>query len=66
MTSTSHNLIENTVGCTVAGDTTGNIVGSDPALGPLDDNGGPTETHAPLAGSPAIDAGSGDCPPSTS
>ncbi len=28
----------------------------DPLLGPLQDNGGPTETHALLAGSPAIDA----------
>ena len=28
-----------------------------PLLGPLADNGGPTETHALLAGSPAIDAG---------
>jgi hypothetical protein len=29
----------------------------DPLLGPLDDNGGPTLTHALLSGSPAIDAG---------
>jgi parallel beta-helix repeat protein len=28
----------------------------DPLLGPLRDNGGPTETHALMAGSPAIDA----------
>ena len=37
---------------------------TDPKLGPLSDNGGPTRTHALLAGSPAIDAG-GDlgCPP---
>jgi len=27
----------------------------DPMLGPLQDNGGPTETHALLPGSPAID-----------
>ena len=33
------------------------IVGSpDPLLGPLQDNGGPTETHALMTGSPAIDA----------
>jgi hypothetical protein len=32
-------------------------------LGPLADNGGPTETHALLAGSPAIDAGlNAPCP----
>ena len=30
---------------------------ADPMLGPLADNGGPTKTHAPLPGSPAIDAG---------
>jgi hypothetical protein len=31
---------------------------ADPLLGPLQENGGPTETMAPAAGSPAIDAGS--------
>ena len=36
---------------------------TNPNLGPLQDNGGPTLTLALLAGSPAIDAGSGDCPP---
>jgi hypothetical protein len=30
----------------------------DPGLGPLADNGGPTQTHALLPGSPAVDAGS--------
>ncbi len=30
-------------------------------LGPLQDNGGPTFTHALLEGSPAIDAGGSDC-----
>ncbi|TWT48390.1 right-handed parallel beta-helix repeat-containing protein [Botrimarina hoheduenensis] len=36
----------------------GNQLGvADPLLGPLQPNGGPTPTHAPLAGSPAIDAG---------
>jgi CSLREA domain-containing protein len=30
---------------------------TDPMLGPLADNGGPTKTHALLAGSPAIDQG---------
>ncbi len=39
------------------------LVNTDPLLGPLADNGGPTQTHALLAGSPAIDAGSDDCPP---
>ena len=34
-----------------------NLIGVDPLLGPLQDNGGPTFTHAPLPGSPVIDAG---------
>ena len=33
------------------------ITGQDPKLGPLTNNGGPTETRALLHGSPAIDAG---------
>jgi parallel beta-helix repeat protein len=44
-------------------DLNGNLVGSstapmDPLLAPLADNGGPTQTCAPLPGSPAIDRGS--------
>ncbi len=36
---------------------------TDPLLGPLADNGGPTSTHALLAGSPAIDtADAASCP----
>ena len=39
------------------------LPGRDPLLGPLADNGGPSETAIPLAGSPAIDAGAADgCP----
>jgi hypothetical protein len=43
-------------------DANGNLIGGavdriDPLLGPLADNGGPTMTHALMAGSPAIDAG---------
>jgi hypothetical protein len=33
------------------------LVGTDPMLGPLADNGGPTWTHLLSAGSPAVDAG---------
>jgi predicted outer membrane repeat protein len=33
------------------------LMSTDPLLGPLQDNGGPTLTHAPLPGSPAIDQG---------
>ena len=41
------------------------LVGVDPLLSPLQDNGGPTETHALLAGSPAIDAGDDLAAPGT-
>lgn len=41
---------------TAVGAGTGNVVG-DPQLGPLTVNGGTTQTHLPIAGSPAIDAG---------
>ena len=34
----------------------GDLPNTDPLLGPLASNGGPTQTHALLAGSPAIDA----------
>jgi len=37
-------------------DATGDLSNTDPLLGPLADNGGPTMTHALLSGSPAIDA----------
>ncbi|MFI5457310.1 MAG: beta strand repeat-containing protein [Isosphaerales bacterium] len=40
----------------------GNIVGVDPLLGPLANNGGPTETMALSPGSPAIDTGSATIP----
>src|SRR5213075_1032507 len=32
-------------------------INTDPKLGPLQDNGGPTFTHAPACNSPAIDHG---------
>ena len=42
---------------------TGDQQGVDPLLGPLADNGGATQTHALLPGSPAIDTGTnGSCP----
>jgi hypothetical protein len=37
----------------------------DPLLGPLANNGGPTQTHALLAGSPAIDKGDNTGAPAT-
>lgn len=55
--SLGHNLIQNASGWTNVGTGTGDLVGLDPMIGPLQDNGGPTWTHALLPGSPAIDAG---------
>jgi hypothetical protein len=55
--SKGYNLIQDTTGCQIDGDTTGNITGVAPLLGPLADNGGPTLTRALLPGSVAIDAG---------
>lgn len=52
------NLIETiSAGCDLDGDPTGNVTGVDPLLDALADNGGATQTHALLDGSPAIDAG---------
>jgi CSLREA domain-containing protein len=63
LTSLGYNLIGiESAGCDLTGDETGNVSGN-ALLGPLADNGGPTLTHTLLAGSPAIDAGSPDCPP---
>lgn len=55
--SLGHNLIQDTGGCTITGDTTGNQIGMSPKLDNLAENGGSTMTHALLVGSPAIDAG---------
>jgi len=58
ITSDGHNLVEDPatdIGFTNGVD--GDIVGSDPVIGPLQDNGGPTDTHALQFGSPAIEAG---------
>ncbi len=57
-TSQGYNLLENTDSAIILGTTTGNIIGVDPQLAALADNGGLTLTHALLAGSPALDAGS--------
>jgi hypothetical protein len=57
LTSQGYNLIGNASSCTLSGNTTGNLLGVNPWLGSLQDNDGPTFTHALLPGSPAIDAG---------
>jgi hypothetical protein len=53
--SLGHNIIGTATGFTNLVST--DLVGVDPKLGPLEDNGGATLTHALLTGSPAIDAG---------
>jgi RTX calcium-binding nonapeptide repeat (4 copies) len=60
VTSGGHNLLRATAGCTFASGT-GDLVGPDPLLGPLADNGGPTLTHALASGSPAVNAGGPSC-----
>jgi uncharacterized repeat protein (TIGR01451 family) len=56
--SQDYNLVESPDGFHLAGPGDYNITGQDPLLGPLNDNGGDTPTHALQAGSPAIDRGS--------
>lgn len=56
ITSGRYNLIETSLACAILGDTTGNIHGADPELGPLQDNSGPTYTHAIPQTSKAVDA----------
>ena len=53
-TSAGVNLISDQGSCAFTG---GLPIGGDPMLGPLTDNGGPTLTHLPMAGSPVIDIG---------
>src|SRR5665213_1594452 len=60
--SQGYNLIRDLSTCILAGDLTGNLIGVDPLLTGLLDNGGPTLTHALSAGSPALDAGSPTAP----
>lgn len=60
-----YSLIQNLAGCLFLSPSTGVITNTDPGLGPLQDNGGATLTHALLADSPAIDTGNPDTPGST-
>jgi hypothetical protein len=54
MTSQGYNVSSDNT-CNFNG--TGDLNNTDPKLGPLQDNGGPTQTHGLLSGSPAIDSG---------
>ena len=55
VTSLGYNLASDNGGGVLTGP--GDQINTDPLLGPLQDNGGPTFTHALLSGSPAINAG---------
>jgi CSLREA domain-containing protein len=63
VTSKGHNLLGTKQDCNFELGI-GDLLGFNPTLGPLQDNGGPTVTYALLAGSAAIDAGDNSfCPP---
>jgi CSLREA domain-containing protein len=55
LTSEGYNLIDQSAGCTIAGDPTGNLLDTDPQLGAF--GGGPTPTYAHPSGGPLEDAG---------
>ena len=66
VSSAGYNLLGNNFNCTFAA-TTGDKVGTtlnpiDPLLKPLQENGGPTATHALLSISPAVNAGNPAAP----
>ena len=61
--SRGNNLIRNTSGAVGFGGS--DVLGKNPRLGPLQDNGGQTDTHALLSRSPAIDKGTNTGCPST-
>jgi len=62
LTSGGFNLIGDSTGCLITGDTLSNFTDMDPLLGPLSNNGGDTLTHRPAIQSPAIDViPPGDC-----
>jgi hypothetical protein len=64
LTSSGHNL-EDTSPSQCGLGASGDLVGVNPQLGPLQDNGGPADTQALLTGSPAIDHGLNSACPST-
>jgi len=62
-TSDGNNLIGDTTGSSGWG--TSDLQNVNPLLGPLQNNGGPTDTHALLPGSPAVDAANNTACPFT-
>jgi CSLREA domain-containing protein len=65
LTSQGHNLIQSTTGCSIVGTTTGNLIGVNPLLGALANNGGFTRTHSIGSTSPAREAGNPAVPGSS-
>ena len=62
--SLGNNLVGDPQGCDFFGPhPSSDLLGADPKLGTLADNGGPTPTHALLAGSEALGKASGTAPP---
>ncbi|MEG0975272.1 MAG: IPTL-CTERM sorting domain-containing protein [Comamonas sp.] len=53
----TNSLIQDAPAGTINGSNASNLLNVSPMLGPLQSNGGSTQTHALLDGSPAIDAG---------
>jgi hypothetical protein len=67
VTSSDHDLVGDGSGSNLSNGVNGDQVGTsaspiNPKLGPLQNNGGPTQTMALLPGSPAIDAGDSTAP----
>lgn len=60
--SQGHNLVSNTVNCSLTGATATDLYNVSAGLAAIAPNGGPTETHALLSNSPAIDAGDSAAP----
>jgi CSLREA domain-containing protein len=65
LSSAGYLLLQSAAGCDLVGDLTGMLVGVNPLLSSLTDNGGPTPSMAPLLGSPVIDAGNPATPGSS-
>jgi CSLREA domain-containing protein len=64
VSSLGHNLVGTTSSCNLTA-AAGDLLNVEPRLGPLQDNGGLTLTHALLPGSPAVDAGDDTAAPPT-
>ena len=65
VTSATYDLVQASAGNSLVNGANGNVVGLDPKLGPLANNGGLTLTMALLTGSPAINAGTSTDAPTT-